>query len=82
MRRGVMDDNPYEAPQTPLATEQRAARRWRVSWRIPLVILVGVVLSIYAMRFEPFNIWRVGILLVVVVLVVTLVRSSDTKTRR
>ncbi len=75
-----MDENPYEAPQTPLATEQCATPRWRMNWRIPLVVIVGVVLSIYAMRFEPFNIWRIGILLVVVLLVITFVRSSDTKT--
>ncbi len=75
-----MDENPYEAPQAPLATEQRTTPRWRMNWRIPLVVIVGVVLSIYAMRFEPFNIWRIGVLLVVVLLVITFVRSSDTKT--
>ncbi len=74
-----MDENPYEAPQAPLGTDPHTTPRSRMSGRIPLVILVGVVLTAYAMNFEPFNIWRVGILLVVVVLVVTAFRSSDTK---
>jgi hypothetical protein len=78
----MMDENPYEAPQTQVAEDRTSTARWRMNWRMALVVIVGVVLSIYAMRFEPFNIWRVGILLVVVLLVVTFARNPDGKWRR
>jgi hypothetical protein len=77
-----MYENPYEAPQTEVVEDRKPIRRWRMNWRMLLVVIVGIALTVFAMRFEPFNIWRVGILLVVVVLVVTFTRGSENKSGR
>jgi hypothetical protein len=74
-----MDENPYEAPQIPVAEDRTSTPRSRVNRMMLLVAIVGIVLSAFAMGFAPFNIWRVGILLVVVVLVITFARSTDNK---
>jgi hypothetical protein len=78
----MTDRNPYEAPQIPVAEDRTSTSRWRINWRMLLVVIVGMALSLFAMRFAPFNIWRVGILLVVAVLVITFTRNSESKSGR
>ena len=76
----AMDENPYKAPQTPLADPPRARRR--TDWRDAFVGLFVASLSVFLLRTPYGAGWKVASMVVAALLMIVLARISWTEPRR